>query len=197
MLSAERSALGNKTSMARKAVGPTLKSQSNKAFTILEALAVISILLIISVLVMPNYNSWVAHAAQARCMANMRSIHIGLEVYLNDHQNIWPQGPSPLAGAPWAEFWIRTLERQDVPQRTWECPAMRTMMGKPPQGRITEASIHYVPTMFDATPGVARRWPTQPWLVERADAHGNGALICFTDSSIKPFNKVLAEQGLR
>jgi hypothetical protein len=50
--------------------------------------------------------------------------------------------------------------------------------------------------VFDNIPGTARRWPSQPWLVERADAHGSGALICFTDGSIKPFRKVLAEQGL-
>lgn len=71
------------------------------------------------------------------------------------------------------------------------------MLGNPPKDKITESSIHYTPTMFDDKPGTARRWPTQPWLIERADAHGNGALICFTDGSIKPFNKVLADQGLR
>lgn len=183
--------------MAHNVVGPAPARHISRAFTILEVLAVICILLIIAVLVMPNYNSWLAHAAQARCMANMRSIHLGLESYLNDHNNIWPQGPSPLEGTPWAEFWIRTLEKEGIPQKTWECPVIYRMLGSPPRDRITEDSIHYTPTMFDDKPGTARRWTTQPWLIERADAHGNGALLCFTDGSIKPFNKVLAEQGLR
>lgn len=168
-----------------------------KAFSLLEALAALAILVILAILVAPHYNSWLAHAAQAKCTANMRSIHLGLGTYLNDHDEVWPQGPSPLDGAPWAEFWIRTLESQGVPQSTWECPVIRRMLGNPPREPITSDSVHYVPTMFDDNPGTARRWPTQPWLVERADAHGNGALICFTDGSIKPFNKILAELGLR
>lgn len=157
----------------------------------------IVILLLLGVLVIPNYKSWMAHAAQVKCMANMRAIHVGLGSYLNDHANVWPQGPSPEEGAPWAKFWIETLQPQGIAETTWECPAIKSMLGPQPKGEITDNSIHYVPTMFDDKPGTARRWPTQPWLIERADAHGNGALICFTDGSIKPFNKVLAEQGIR
>lgn len=166
------------------------------AFTILELLAVVAILMILGVLVAPNYNSWMAKASEAKCVANMRSIHVGLGTYLNDHQDVWPQGPSPEEGAQWAEFWINTLQPAGVSPRTWECPAIYRMLGNPSREVITADSIHYVPTMFDTTPGIARRWPTQPWLIERADAHGNGALICFTDGSIKPFRKVMAEQGL-
>ena len=166
-------------------------------FTILEAVAMVAIVAILVVFTIPNYNTWLAKAAQAKCMANMRSIHLALGTYLNDHKDIWPQGPSPLEGKAWAEFWIKTLEAQGVQQSNWECPAIYRMMGNPPRDEITAESIHYMPTMFDNLPGTARRWPTQPWLVERADAHGNGALICFTDGSVKPFSKVLAEQGLR
>lgn len=154
-----------------------------------------AIILILGILVAPNYNSWLAQAAQAKCMANMRSIHLGLGTYLLDKADKWPQGPSPEAGTPWAEFWIATLESVGIPQRTWECPAVYRMLGNPPRTPVTSESIHYVPTMFDDTPGIARRWSTQPWLIERADVHGNGALVCFTDGSIKPFRKILAEQG--
>lgn len=183
--------------MARKMVGPHPAGRTTSAFTILEIIAVVCILAILAVLVVPNYKSWLAQASQAACMANMRNIHIGLGTYLNDHGDIWPQGPASFEGAPWAAFWIHTLESEGIPQKTWECPSIRGMLGNPSREPITESSIHYVPTMFDGLPGTARLWPTQPWLVERADAHGNGALICFTDGSIKPFNKVLAEQGLR
>ncbi len=173
------------------------KRARRRAFTILEVLVAVLIIAILGAFVAPNYNSWLAKAAQARCMANMRSIHIGLGAYLNDHKDVWPQGPSLLEGKPWAEFWIRTLEPQGIAQKTWECPAIYRMLGNPPRDQITSESVHYLPTMFDDQPGTARRWPTQPWLVERADAHGSGALLCFTDGSIKPFNKVLAEMGYR
>lgn len=160
-------------------------------------MAAVLIIAILGVLVAPNYNSWLATAAQARCMANMRSIHVGLGAYLNDNKEVWPQGPSLSDGKPWAEFWISALEQQGIARRTWECPAIHRMLGNPPREQITSESVHYVPTMFDNIPGTARRWPTQPWLVERADAHGRGALICFTDGSIRPFSSVLAEQGIR
>jgi type II secretory pathway pseudopilin PulG len=179
-----------------KARGSLLRGKKS-AFTLLEVLLVIVLLLILGVVTIPNYKQWLAQAAQARCMANMRSIHVGLGTYLNDNKDVWPQGPSPQDGAPWAQFWIKTLKTQGIQPKTWECPVIYRMLGSPARGTITEDSIHYVPTMFDDKPGTPRRWATQPWLIERADVHGSGALICFTDGSIKPFNKVLAEQGLR
>ena len=166
-------------------------------FTILELLAVIAILLILSVLVMPNYGKWVAKAQEAKCMANMRSIHLGLATYLNDNRDVWPQGPAPETDAAWSGFWIRTLEPQGIPAGTWRCPTIGSLIRTASNTPFDAASIHYIPTMFTAVQGIARRWPTQPWLVERMDAHGNGALICFTDGSVKSFHKVLAEQGLR
>lgn len=168
-----------------------------RGFTLLEIVFVVATLTVLAAIAIPEYPKWLAKASQAKCTANMRSLHVGLGHYLNDHGDVWPQGPAPEAGAAWAEFWIRTLESVDVPAQTWECPAIRRIMGNPPRNKITSDSIHYSPTMFDNQPGTARRWPTQPWLVERADAHGNGALLCFTDGSIKPFSKVMAEQGYR
>ncbi len=167
------------------------------AFSLLEIVCIIAIVAILAAFAIPEYPRWLAAANQVRCMANMRSLHVGLGTYLNDHQDIWPQGPGPNTGAPWAEFWIRTLETVDVPARTWECPTIYSKLNKPSRDTITGNSVHYIPTMFDNKPGTARRWPTQPWLIERADVHGNGAVICFTDGSIKPFNKVLAELGMR
>jgi prepilin-type N-terminal cleavage/methylation domain-containing protein len=195
----------NQIGHSRKKCRPALSGQFagphssawSSGFTLIEIVFVVAILLILAALVVPEYPKFLAKASQAKCMANMRALHLGLSHYLDDHANIWPQGPAPAAGAAWADFWIRTLESVDVPATTWECSAIRRMMGNPSRDEVTSDSIHYSPTMFDNLPGTARRWPTQPWLVERADAHGNGALLCFTDGSIKPFNKVLAELGYR
>jgi type II secretory pathway pseudopilin PulG len=72
-------------------------------FTILEAIAMVAIVAILVVFTIPNYNTWLAKASQAKCMANMRSVHLALGNYLNDHKDIWPQGPSPLEGKAWAQ----------------------------------------------------------------------------------------------
>lgn len=146
---------------------------------------------ILAALILPNYHRLIAAAQQAKCIANMRSIRIALAGYLDDHGQVWPQGPGP--GSPaWQVFWVETLSPYGVGANTWECPTLRAQMkdaGK------TVYGLHYAPTMFDPTPNIANRWSTQPWLVEVADAHGHGALICFPDGSVKPLSKVLAEQG--
>lgn len=167
------------------------------AFTLIEVIAALLIILIIAALVVPNFDGWLGRAEQAKCMANMRSVQLGLNGYLNDNNQVWPQGPAPTESDAWAQFWVRTLEPYGVAAATWRCPAITRLMGKPGGNEVTGASVHYTPTMFDAQRGSAHRWPTQPWLVERADVHGQGALISFPDGSIKPFNKVLAEQGMR
>ena len=162
------------------------------AFTILELVAAILIIGVLAALIIPNYSRLVAAAQQAKCASNMRSIRVALAGYLDDHQHVWPQGPEP--GAPgWESFWVATLAAYGIGANGWECPTLRAQMKE--AGREAYG-LHYVPTMFDATPNIANRWSTQPWLIEAADVHGYGALICFPDGSVKPFSKVLAEQGL-
>jgi len=168
-----------------------------RAFTIVELLAVVFLLLILISLAVPHYPKLIAKVQEVRCMANMRTIHAGLAGYLVDHEAVWPQGPSPAEGQLWSRFWLETLETYDVSRSTWQCPTIRGMMASMGVSAAEMPELHYVPTMFTDTKGIAYRWATQPWLIERGDAHGRGALICFPDGSIKPFSKVLAEQGVR
>jgi type II secretory pathway pseudopilin PulG len=163
------------------------------AFTIVEVLAGLVIILILVVLIVPNYGHFLAKAEQAVCTSRMRTIHSALTTYLEDDRLVWPQGPPPEAPG-WTEFWLERLSPYGVARKTWECPTLKKMLRD--EGE-TAFSLHYVPTTFDATPNIAYRWPTQPWLIEAANAHGQGPLIAFPDGSIKPFFKVLDEQGLR
>jgi type II secretory pathway pseudopilin PulG len=163
-------------------------------FTIIELVAAASVVLILAALIIPNYQNIINGAQQAVCASNMRSIRTGMDGYLQDHSLIWPQGPRP-QDPGWADFWLQTLSPYGIKQRTWHCPTIKAnLRGSEAPETLT---LHYVPTMFDATKNIAYRWATQPWLIEAANAHGNGALICFPDGSVKPVNKVLAEQGLR
>ncbi len=164
------------------------------AFTLLEVLAVLLVVSIIGILIAPNAKRIISAAQQVVCASNMRSIRVALGVYLEDNRMVWPQG-SPLPQDPgWAQFWVDKLAPYGIGERTWQCPTIRGLMKE--QG-LTEFGLHYAPTLFDATPNIANRWATQPWLIEVADAHGQGPLICFPDGSVKPFLKVLAEQGVR
>jgi type II secretory pathway pseudopilin PulG len=157
----------------------------------LDLIAVIAIIAILVTFAVPNIGNFLRKAQEVRCMANMRNITVGLRAYLQDNDNVWPQGPPPEAGAAWENFWLSVLQPYGITDKTWQCPAIaaRAERGAP--------RVHYTPTLFPAVPGIADRWSTQPWLIERGEGHGHGALICFPDGSIKSFDKVLAELGVR
>lgn len=162
-------------------------------FTIVEVLAVILIVAILAVFLVPNYRPLLERAQGVVCASHMRSIRLALDNYLNDNQQVWPQSPSPQEGRVWSDFWLATLKPYGITPSTWQCPTIRGTM------RDTigdDQPLHYMPAMFDPTPGIARRWATQPWLVEIANAHGQGALVCFPDGSVKSFNQIIREQGL-
>ena len=174
---------------------PVQPTPRSAAFTLLEILAVLLIIAILSVLFIPNYSRIVGAAQEAICASHMRSIRLALGSYLEDHGNVWPQPPPEMEGAPLQQFWLSTLQPYDISESTWQCPTIRHALRE--EGMTGDFGLHYVPTAFDATPGIANRWSTQPWLVEAANAHGKGPLICFPDGSVKSMFKVLAEQGVR
>jgi prepilin-type N-terminal cleavage/methylation domain-containing protein len=163
------------------------------AFTLVEVLAVLAVIAILIAFIVPNYRPLLERAQGVICASHMRSIRLAMDNYLNDHQQVWPQGPSPQEGRAWSDFWLATLAPYGITASTWQCPTIRGSMG---ESMNEEQPLHYMPAMFDATPGIARRWATQPWLVEIANAHGQGALVCFPDGSVKSFNQILSEQGL-
>jgi len=164
-----------------------------QAFTILELAVTVAILAVLAALLLANREVIVASAEQAVCASRMRSIRVALDGYLQDHALVWPQGPRPQE-AGWAPFWIGVLEPYGIGAKGWQCPTIRRLTRDNPD---VSGSLHYIPTRFSDARNIAHRWPTHPWLIEMANAHGKGALICFPDGSIKPLARVLAEQGIR
>ena len=170
---------------------PGFPQRSSSGFTLLEVVIVGAILAILITLLVPNTGRILAAAQQAICASHMRSIRVALDSYLQDHEQVWPQGPPPQEEG-WANFWLATLQPYEIRPKTWQCPVIR---GWARNADDPNLQLHYVPTMFDATPNIANRWSTQPWLIEIADAHDKGPLIAFPDGAVKPYSKVLAEQG--
>ncbi|MFM8888274.1 MAG: type II secretion system protein [Chthoniobacterales bacterium] len=166
-------------------------------FTLLEVLAAVLIVAIVATLALPNYQDFIRNAGQAGCIANMRSINIALHGYLQDHQAVWPQGPTPNEEQPWEQFWLSTLKPYGIAEKSWQCPSFVMSAASSGIPQDERPRVHYVPTSFGPEPNLAYRWSTQPWLIERVSAHRNGAHICFPDGSVKSFYKVLAEHGAR
>lgn len=173
---------------------PQLRApRSGDAFTLVELVAVMAVLTILTALAWPNFAAYRRQMTAVVCMGNMKNITTGLHGYLQDHGNVWPQGPAPNAGAAWEDFWLGALQPYGIGPKTWQCPGVAT--GSDPEA----PRLHYTPTMFPPLVGIATspKMTRQPWLIERGPGHGQGALICFQDGSIKSFDKVLAELGVR
>ena len=95
------------------------------AFTILELVVVLAILGILAALILPNYQSIIHKSQEAVCTSHMRSIHVALANYLQDHQDVWPQGPYPRDNQAWEAFWLATLRPYDINENTWQCPTLK------------------------------------------------------------------------
>ena len=172
-------------------------SRQPPGFSLLEVVAAAAIVTILAAMAVPHFREMLARTGEATCAANMRTITVGLRGYLQDNENTWPQGPSLNEEAAWETFWLAALKPYGISEKTWQCPTFNSALaasGTPAEDR---PKVHYVPTMFSAEPGIADRWSTQPWLIERASEHKHGPHICFPDGSVKSFNKVLTELGVR
>lgn len=172
-------------------------TRTRRGFTLLELLAVIAILAILAAFAYPDFDNYLRRAREAVCMANLKSITTATHAYLADHGAIWPQTSAKYNSPEWANFWIQTLEAYGASSNTWKCPQIAAQIGPFAQHEGDAPRIHYTPTGFPPTRGVAYRWTTQPWFIEAANAHGKGCLIAFPDGAVKPLFKVLAENGSR
>jgi Tfp pilus assembly protein PilE len=163
----------------------------------LEVVAVTVIISILAVIAYPDFSNYLSRAREVVCIGNMRSITSATHAYLADHDATWPQTPAKYNSPEWENFWSKVLEPYGVGPKTWQCPQIVAQLGHLARDADEIPKIHYTPTGFPPTKGLAYRWATQPWFIERANAHGKGSLIAFPDGAIKPLFKVLAEQGVR
>ena len=167
---------------------------ANSAFTLLEVLIVLVIISILALLALPSYQIYIKKAQQATCMGNMKSLHASFASYLSDN-NHWPPIPNvdDALDAKSESYWLSIMEPYGGTPKVWLCPTLVAARLKGSNGE--HLKTHYIPSQFDAKPDAPRRWPNQPWLIEMANAHGDGALISFPDGSIKSMNQVLRENN--
>jgi prepilin-type N-terminal cleavage/methylation domain-containing protein len=159
--------------------------QKKSAFSLLELIAAISILLILAALTNSVWQSFAPKIARAKCLSNMRSLHVSLSSYVTDVGH-WPQIPPAVDDAgneAYEAWWMAELEPFGATDAVWLCPVLKSKRVKDADGY--ELKMHYVPADFDANPISPRRWPNMPWLIERGNNHGRGSLVAFPDGSIR------------
>jgi prepilin-type N-terminal cleavage/methylation domain-containing protein len=168
-----------------------LQNPKIEGFTLLEVLSVVFIITIFASLFFAFGDRLFLRAEMPRCMSNMKSLQVSLAAYVQDKGH-WPQEPAEQLNNnqnAYEDWWIATLKPYGAEESTWMCPTIKRLVtNKSKDGRPI---VHYTPTMFDKNPGTPYRWSTQPWLIEIGNMHGQGALICYPDGSIKPMDQVV------
>ena len=154
--------------------------------TLTELVLVITIIAALVSLVVPAYGYFKRRAQDARCMANLRSLHAALSAYMTDHAQIWPQDPrqgKEPDDSPQAKWWFDTLKPYGPTRNTWLCPSHTTDSGSELDEQNYDFS--YIPTYFDEEPNVAYRY-MQPWVIEFGGYHdGNQANQVMPDGSLR------------
>lgn len=132
-----------------------------------------------------------ARVGRVQCMSNMRSLHVSFESFVQDH-GIWPPGPSfdDEDMVKTEDWWFQQMDPYTGSRKVWLCPVLQNGRLKAP-GSDTPVQMHYMPTQFDGAKMAPYRWPKQPWLVEIANAHGQGALVLLPDGSIKSTRQMI------
>jgi len=161
------------------------------AFTLLEVMTVVMIVAILAVLAIPLYSKLRDRAQRAQCTANLRSLHVAVNLYTQQH-NRWPPvrltGDDEAAWQKYAEDWIRELEPFGVERKTWICPTIQNKEQNPDYTKNVRSDYMAMP--FDDKPGTPHQWPNMPWFAERGDVHGNGNLMIFADGSVSDLKTI-------
>ena len=175
---------------------PVLRRRGRTAdggFTLVELAAAVAIIGILIALIIFISKSWIARAEGVRCASNMRSLHVSLATYTQDRGQ-WPQEPPELWGAgnndSYEDWWVEELRHYGATENVWKCPTILRLITNKMENK-NRPRIHYTPTMFDEGPYTAYKWKNQPWLTEIGNMHGQGALLCFPDGSVRSMDDVM------
>ena len=159
---------------------------SSSGLTLMELMLVIAIIAVLASLTYPAYGFFKRRAQDARCMANLRSLHAAFSAYMTDHAQVWPQYPN--AGKEsdenaQAKWWYETLKPYGPTRRTWLCPSHPTDYADEMDEKNYDFS--YIPTNFDSDTNIAYQYQ-QPWLIEFGGFHeANQANQVMPDGSIR------------
>jgi len=157
--------------------------------SLVEILVAMGILAILGVIAFAGYRQYIPRAELTACLGNLRSLHAGFSAYIQDKLH-WPQQPEDEASGKvlLEDWWISELKPYGIPEKTWTCPAIRRT-GASLSGDMPK--IHYMPADFDVRPFAPFEFSKQPWFIEIASPHPEGANICFPDGSIHSMDSLL------
>ena len=175
------------------------RHRSARGFTLIELLVVISIVAVLLGITLPALRSARASAHRAACLANLKSVGVGMQIYLNQHDQLLPRALplddnafNPASTGPSPDSILDVLGGAVESTAVFICPAddeiPRELLDSPdgPVGR--HSSYEYWAGWFmlfrelqerDERPEVAvtklfQDRPDLPVLADSADRHARG-----------------------
>jgi prepilin-type N-terminal cleavage/methylation domain-containing protein len=158
-----------------------------RAFTLLEMLVAIGIVLVLVAMVYPSLEKISPKAEMVVCMNNLSNLHSAFSGYAAEG---WPQIPKgiTLGSNEEQRWWIEQTKKDlGLPEKTWRCPTITRLFKSSPEA--DRPIIHYLPTPFSAHPGKSNKNSQMPWFIEIANAHGNGNLLVRQNGTVEPAPK--------
>jgi prepilin-type N-terminal cleavage/methylation domain-containing protein/prepilin-type processing-associated H-X9-DG protein len=105
---------------------------SRRAFTLIELLVVIAIIALLAALLLPALSRAKAHAWSVRCVSNLRQVGLGMRLYADDFNELYPESGTVI---PWDTVdsmppfgsgkasWMQQLISYTVNTNLYHCPA--------------------------------------------------------------------------
>lgn len=133
----------------------SLRYPSRRAFTLIELLVVIAIIAILAAILFPVFAQAREKARQATCVSNGKQIAVGMMMYVQDYDEIFPQ--SWTSGQP--QRWMHKFQPYTKNRQINDCPSFEVKGYQNAAGDIGGGAYAYNRQVFETFPMAAIEEP--------------------------------------